>query len=424
MTMHITSVEMTDFRSHEHLTLSFVDGVNALIGPSNTGKTNVMRAIRWCLTNQPNGTDVIRFGAKEATVTVHLSNGYSIERKRGRSSSNNFYRLYKDGEMVGEYTGFGQKVPSEIARAHGMSLNRESSMNFHDQLETAFLVASSPSERANYIGNLEELAKVDRAASGLNEELRDRSKEVKRIEQDIGALEIEIGRLRNSVSAKQSTRESLKMMLEALREEESLRSTLEGTLANLHEIRSRLDEAHHVMDTFRRAAEGFPDGFDPQGVNRLFALAQEAKVTRERLDLIKDDASIDLETIKEYHLLVEGALLNAERIATISNRIEENARERLAHLPYLSDEVRRVVDHDFGVIGQEIEAHRLLFRHHANLVQTRERQSELTELTKGLMEENQNLLDEMLGLLVEAGRCTTCGQDTTELTHACVEQTI
>lgn len=424
MTMHITSVEMTDFRTHKHLALSFVDGVNALIGPSNTGKTNVMRAIRWCLTNQPNGTDVIRFGAKEAVVTVHLSNGYSIERRRGRTSSNNFYRLHKDGEKVGEYTGFGQKVPSEIAKAHGMSLNRESSMNFHDQLETAFLVASSPSERANYIGNLEELAKVDRAATGLNEELRDRSKESKRIEQDIGALEIEIERLRNSVSAKQSTRESLKMMLEALDEEDALRSALDATLANLSEIRIRLDEARHVVEHFRRAAEGFPDGFDPQSVNRLFALAHEAKVTKERLDLIKEDAEIDLGTIEEYHLLVEGALLNAERIASISSRIEANAKERLAHLPYLSDEVRQVVDHDFGAIGEEIEAHRLLFRHHANLVQTKERQEELAGLTEGLMRENQDLLDEMLGLLVEAGRCTTCGQDTTALTHACVEQTI
>ena len=424
MTMHIKSVEMTDFRSHDHLTLSFVDGVNALIGPSNTGKTNVMRAIRWCLTNQPNGTDVIRFGAKEACVTVHLSNGYSIERRRGRSSSNNFYRLHKDGEVVGEYTGFGQKVPTEIAKAHGMSLNRESSMNFHDQLETAFLVASSPSERANYIGNLEELAKVDRAATGLNEELRDRSKESKRIEQDIGALEIEIERLRTSVSARQSNRESLKMMLEALREEESLHATLEQTLSNLNEVRTRLDEARFIIESFRRAADGFPDGFDPQRVNRLFVLAQETKVTRERLDMIHADATLDLARIEEYHLLVEGALLNAERISLISRQIDENGKERLRHLPYLSDEVRQVVRHDFGPVEQDIASHRLLFRHHASLLKTKDQQEQLTDDMRRLMDENQELLDEMLGLLVEAGRCTTCGQDTTALTHECVGQTI
>ena len=121
--------------------------MNALIGSSNTGKSNVFRALRWCLTNQPTGTDMIRVGAKEARVTVHLSNGYAIERVRGRSASNNFYRLYRDDTLVEEFTAFGTGVPEAIRLAHGMSMEGENSMNFHDQLETAFLVASSPSAR-------------------------------------------------------------------------------------------------------------------------------------------------------------------------------------------------------------------------------------------------------------------------------------
>lgn len=422
--MYIESIELTDFRSHHHLALSFVDGVNALIGPSNTGKSNVMRALRWCLTNQPSGTEMIRIGAKEARVTVHLSTGYSIERSRGRTASNNFYRLFKDGELVGEYTGFGQNVPEAIRTAHGMSLDRETSMNFHDQLETAFLVASSASQRAHYIGNLEELAKVDRAASELNQEIRDRSRDAKRLEQDIRALEIEIGRLKQSVSAKRSTRESLRIMLEGLEQETGFLSSLERTLSGMEDIRTRLRETEAVIEDFRRGAEGFPDDFEPQRVNRLFVLAQEAKVHRERLALIIDDAELDLGRLEENHLLVESSLLNTERLTAITTALEDDASRKLGLLDLLSDEVRAVVGNDYDTLDEAMGAYRLLFRHHANLLELKERDVTLREEITSLNEQNERLLDEMLGLLVEAGRCATCGQDTSTLTHDCIEQTI
>lgn len=422
--MHITGVELTDFRSHKTLSLSFVDGVNALIGSSNNGKTNVMRAIRWCLTNQPNGTDVVRIGAKEAKVVTHLSNGFSIERVRGLSASNNFYRLYREGELVEEYTGFGQKVPTPIRRAHGMSLDRDNSMNFHDQLETAFLVASRPSERADYIGNLEELAKVDRASSGLNEEIRDRSKEAKRMDQDIAALELEIERVRASLSTRQSRRESLKLMLEAFDEESYHLTKLDKRIEMLNRIIERLEEARQTIETYKRTAEGFPEHFEPDRVNRLFVLAQEAKMTEERLKALKADVEMDVASIEEYHVLVEGSLLNTSRIESLHAELDTNRRKQLEHLPFLSEEVQDVVLHDFNAIDDSVEAHRALFRHHVSLKGIDERRNELSALADSLSKENDQLLDDMLAMLVEAGHCTTCGQSTAGLTHDCVGQTI
>lgn len=422
--MHITSVEMTDFRSHTHLDLTFDSGVNALIGSSNTGKSNVFRALRWCLTNQPTGTDMIRVGAKEARVTVHLSNGYAIERVRGRSASNNFYRLYRDDTLVEEFTAFGTGVPEAIRLAHGMSMEGENSMNFHDQLETAFLVASSPSARATYIGNLDELAKVDRAQTGINDELRDRAREAKRLDQEIHALGLEKERLEASVTLGRSRREAFRLLLDGLTEEARHEEALVRHASNLAEVRSRLDEAHHVVTTFRQASEGFPDEFDPASVNRLFTLAQEARVARERIEAIKDVAALDIDAIGEYHLLVEGALVNSERLGRVCAALDDTRRRRLEHLPYLSDEVAAVVNRDLDALGGEIEQTRMLFRHHAALTEAVLRRETLERDAQDLVAETERLLDEMLTLLVDAGHCATCGQETAGLTHACIEQTI
>lgn len=422
--MHITSVELIDFRSHAHLDLAFDGGVNALIGSSNTGKSNVFRALRWCLTNQPTGTDMIRVGAKEARVTVHLSTGHAIERVRGRSASNNFYRLYRDGTLVEEFTAFGTSVPEAIRRTHGMSTDGENSMNFHDQLETAFLVASSPSARAAYIGNLDELAKVDRAQTGINDELRDRAREIKRIDAEVHALGIEKERLETSVALGRSRRESLRLLLEGLDEEARHTEQLARHAERLAEVRSRLDEARHVTETFRRASEGFPDTFDPASVNRLFTLAQEMRVAQERLEMIKDVAALDIDAITEYHLLVEASLLNTERLGRLSAALDDNRRRQLAHLPYLSDEVAAVVNRDLDSLGGAIEEARTLFRHHAALSEAVLRRETLERDAQDLAAKTERLLDEMLELLVDAGHCATCGQETAGLTHACIEQTI
>jgi DNA repair exonuclease SbcCD ATPase subunit len=83
----IKEVEITNFQSHKQTKVNLVNGTNALIGSSNSGKTAVIRAIQWCLLNIPNGNGFIRVGEDEATVKVTLSNGKIIERRRNKKGT-------------------------------------------------------------------------------------------------------------------------------------------------------------------------------------------------------------------------------------------------------------------------------------------------------------------------------------------------
>lgn len=55
-----------NFQSHEQTEVFFTEGLNVFVGPSDSGKSAILRALRWVLYNEPKGTDFIRAGKSGA----------------------------------------------------------------------------------------------------------------------------------------------------------------------------------------------------------------------------------------------------------------------------------------------------------------------------------------------------------------------
>lgn len=103
----IKRIRIENFQSHKDTELSFSDGLNVIVGPSDQGKSAIIRAIKWVLYNEPRGTDFIRQGTNSARVTLELSNGYVITRER--APNKNRYTLKDPDGNVSVFEGFGMK---------------------------------------------------------------------------------------------------------------------------------------------------------------------------------------------------------------------------------------------------------------------------------------------------------------------------
>ena len=70
--MHVTALELVDFRSYEHAQLELGRGVNVLIGRNGHGKTNVVEALAYLATSGSHRVasdqPLIRHGAQQALV--------------------------------------------------------------------------------------------------------------------------------------------------------------------------------------------------------------------------------------------------------------------------------------------------------------------------------------------------------------------
>lgn len=170
----IKQVLIENFQSHARSKIEFGSGLNVIVGPSDHGKSSIIRALRWALFNEPRGADFIRTGESECRVTVELSSGTTIT--RSRSSSKNRYILNAPNGAEQVFEGFGTTVPKEIVDAHGMfQICLDSDMveplNFGYQLDGPFLLAESGATKAKAIGRLSGVHIVDSAIRRLLRDL-------------------------------------------------------------------------------------------------------------------------------------------------------------------------------------------------------------------------------------------------------------
>lgn len=173
--IYIRKVILENFQSHKYTEIEFDKYLNVIVGPSDHGKTAIIRGIKWALFNEPSGDYFIREGERECSVTVVFSNNVRV--KRYRSKSKNYYYIYDNEGNETILEGFGTKVPEEVIKKTSikkmlLDSNVSSSINIGEQLEGPFLLSENTSTRANAIGRLVGVHIIDDALKDTLKDVR------------------------------------------------------------------------------------------------------------------------------------------------------------------------------------------------------------------------------------------------------------
>ncbi len=194
---YIKRVILENFQSHKYTVVDLDSRLNVIVGPSDSGKTAILRGIKWALYNEPSGDYFIREGESECAVTIIFSDDTKI--KRYRSKSKNTYYLYDELDTELKFEGFGTNVPDEILEATGIKkilLDKSVSktINISDQLEGAFLLSEKGSIRASSIGYLVGVDIIDDALKETLRESRSLSNNKRIIDDNIIKLEKDLSK--------------------------------------------------------------------------------------------------------------------------------------------------------------------------------------------------------------------------------------
>ncbi len=143
----LTKLRIIDFQSIHDLDLE-LGRFTVITGPSDVGKSAVIRAIHSAITNR-SGQDFIRSGSKECKVALVFEDG-AVGWLKGGSGT------YKLGSQVFNKTG--RSVPEEVSaflRLGDIQVGEEKlNPNIHGQFQPPFLVTSTPGTRARLIGEM------------------------------------------------------------------------------------------------------------------------------------------------------------------------------------------------------------------------------------------------------------------------------
>lgn len=170
----LQTIQIKNFQSHDNSVLDLSPGINTLVGDSDCGKSAVMRAILWAITNSPQGdahvsdwvkTPKGKVKAGECCMVAIDSNPgqgkFSVCRKR--SEGFNGYVVYDGGDGPVEFAALRNDVPGEVSRCFNIG-----PVNIQRQMDAPFLIASTPGEAARFINQLVNLTDIDLAQTEIN----------------------------------------------------------------------------------------------------------------------------------------------------------------------------------------------------------------------------------------------------------------
>lgn len=337
----IEKIILVNFQSHVYSELSLSRGVNVIVGPSDSGKTAIMRALRWNMFNDPSGVEFVREGESEVSVTVRFQNHVEVERRRSRSKNQYILRRPDEEELV--FEGFGKNVPAEIEEAIGIKkimLDDKKSLplNFSDQLDAPFLLQETDAYKAQAIGRM---VGVDLLDETMRDTLRDKKqisvrKELmeKDLDETVQSLEAfsdlddqialreRIEKLLSSVSVLKKKTETAKTFADALREIKKDRARTEDVISRyavLDRLENKLSDLQRNVDHYRNERLLFD----------LFLQNRQArKETKDQLSLYENVDALEtnltkLSAIKATYdrILPEFNRLHIIREAEKNNRI-------------------------------------------------------------------------------------------------------
>lgn len=195
-------VSIKDYQIIKQAVLDFEPGLTVLVGPSNNGKSSIVKAIKAALYTEP-GSTPIRHGAKFYLVGIQ-DNGHVIAYQKKDGSS----KYLVDGKS---YSKFGVNTPEEVSNALNIKelvLNgNKVQLNFWDQMDKPFLLDKSAGELFKFIVDSGENDQLSSVLKSMVTDRQSLNKEADNIQGQIDALE-------KSIKHQESQLEKLNPILE------------------------------------------------------------------------------------------------------------------------------------------------------------------------------------------------------------------
>src|SRR5690554_1179337 len=182
----IKRLVIRNFQSHKDTSLEFVPGVNVIIGQSDSGKTAIVRALRWAVWNRPLGDSFKSHWGGDTSVLVEMDE-CRVERFKGKGGDHYLLDLKGSENTATEFKAFGVEPPDEISRALGFS-----ELNLQNQHDNAFLISNNPGEVARHFNKVANIDQIDSSLRAVESWIRSINQDIRTQESNISEYQEQV----------------------------------------------------------------------------------------------------------------------------------------------------------------------------------------------------------------------------------------
>lgn len=191
----IKAIRIRGFQSHIDTEAVFSPHLTVITGATDSGKTAILRAIRWIAFGEPGGEAFINDKTGQAIVEIVMDDD-TVVRKTRKSNKTEYALMNGDGDYLQRWECAA--VPPEVTAVLGLTKQTfgdiETALNFAYQLEAPFLISLPASASAKVLGKIAGTEVVDLAIKDVAKETYAARQEIAQAERAIEKIDAQLGK--------------------------------------------------------------------------------------------------------------------------------------------------------------------------------------------------------------------------------------
>jgi len=156
-------IRIQNFQAHKDLILDLDAPITTIVGPSDSGKSAIVRALRWFVLNKPSGTSFIKEGTKGCKISIKTNN--KILSKVRTNYKNQYILKVNNDEQV--FEAFGNDIPDPINQEINMG-----PLNFQFQHDAPFWFSETAGEVSRQLNQIVNLSIIDSTLKSISSSVR------------------------------------------------------------------------------------------------------------------------------------------------------------------------------------------------------------------------------------------------------------
>ena len=339
----IEQLTIRNFQSHKKSILEFDPGVNVIVGPTDSGKTAIIRALRWVVWNRPQGVSFRSNWGGSTWVKVRTNHQGTVTRLR--NNTENGYILFAEDKVKSHFKALKTDVPDQIIRTLDVG-----EINLQQQLDSPFLLSQTSGEVAKHFNDIAHLDQIDRGISNVKRNIRE-------VQAKISGYNDNIERLQEDLKQFDHLAE-LEIEIEVLEQMEKDKTDLSNSIPKLRGLVERIEKVDHKIQIYSEVTKA------ERLVNSIITKFGKRKDIREETEalrtLIEDIEDVNKEIAEQEEILKAERSIN-NILALIDKREEvSNSQNQLMNL------VKKIFDNeaelgmaedDYDRLHKEFEKH-------------------------------------------------------------------
>jgi len=288
----IKKICIRNFQSHENSEIIFHPNFNAIIGPTNSGKSSIVRALNFLFFNEPWNQSFMR-NNKKVIIDAVIN---ETKLRRIKSDKDNYISLISEKNKIPEceFNNFGYKMPMEIVdftKLYFIELDegQKINMNIVNQFERIFLLNDSGAIRAKFIHKLSGIHIIDNILRDTNKDIKELNMNIKNKNEQLNKLKKDL-ELLYYVNIKKKKMEDINNKIKILKE-------------NIDKI-NKLEDLYDKILKWRQDKEKIVEQIEK--LNKInFYLIDKLEDYEVKINRLKEIKENYIELIKKYKKIDE-----------------------------------------------------------------------------------------------------------------------